>query len=159
MEEVLISLKTNGEKMSAFSHSMMFMKTNKLARSLHYVDENKEESCCGVFEENANWHGQPAQIDRCPGSNIGNGQDRNRPAQIGYAAPGSAKGRAAIMDPELWTKRSSCASADYLVSLSSRCRFISKAGRSRMLEEKSRRALSAEAQGVGRKRNPSPWIF
>jgi hypothetical protein len=43
MEKVLISLKTNGEKMSAFSLSMMLMKTNKLARSLHYVDENKEE--------------------------------------------------------------------------------------------------------------------
>ena len=35
------SLKINIEKMSAFRLSMMFMKTNGLYRSLHYVDEKK----------------------------------------------------------------------------------------------------------------------
>jgi len=35
------SLKTSVEKMSAFRLSMMFMKTNELNRSLHYVDEKK----------------------------------------------------------------------------------------------------------------------
>jgi hypothetical protein len=35
------SLKTNVAKMSAFRLSIIFMKTNELNNSLHYVDENK----------------------------------------------------------------------------------------------------------------------
>jgi len=35
------SMKTHVEKMSAFSLSIMLMKTSELNRSLHYVDEKK----------------------------------------------------------------------------------------------------------------------
>jgi len=37
------SLKTHIEKMPVFRLSIMFMKTNELNRSLHYVDEKKGE--------------------------------------------------------------------------------------------------------------------
>ncbi len=77
-------MKTNVEKMSVFWPSIMFMKTNDLCHSFHYVDENKGESCLMRTQQQAACS-QSSLLTLLGATVVRHGQDPEGSGQVGHA--------------------------------------------------------------------------